>query len=129
MANFNNQKKGDSVHSVGFSENKFRLSIRFFYGNTVCCAIASNLTSVNMIIHSRTCYPVNSVFDALFFVDNKVMKIPVKVKGFLKTDISSHSMAVEIASMKREYMKLINSFSVEEVCPGSAEKSREKILA
>jgi hypothetical protein len=90
-------------------EKKSDVSIRFFYCNTVCCGTASNLSVDGMFIHAKTCYPVDSVFDVLFLVNEKVLRIPVKVKDLLKTDNSYNAMAVEVMSLQRNYLDLIDS--------------------
>jgi hypothetical protein len=115
--------------SVDLSENSKNINIRFFYGNTVCCGTAINLTAVDMIIHSRTCYPMNSIFNILFLLNDKVMEIPVKVKGLLKTDPFSHSMAVEIMSINSSYLNLLNSIIPEDVRIKSTDKTRKKVFA
>ncbi len=114
---------------IDLYENKSGLNIRFFYGNTVCCGTASNLTAVDMFIQSGTCYPVNSVFDILFLVNDKVMEVPVKVKSLLKADHSSHLMAVEIMSINSSYLSLLNSITPEDVRIKSIDKTREKVFA
>ena len=110
-------------------ENKSDLNIRFFYGNTVCCGTASNLSAGGMFIHTKTCYPVDSIFDVLFLVAGKIMKIPVKVKGLLKTDAFYNAMAVEIMSLQRNYLDLIDSAAPADTRIKSTHKTREKVFA
>ncbi len=117
------------MHSMDLCENNSNLNIRFFYGNTVCCGKARNLTAVDMIIHSGICYPVDSVFDILFLVNNKVIKIPVKVKGLLIKDHSSHTMAVEIASINSTYLDMLDSLAPEDIPMKLPDKTGEKVFA
>ncbi len=110
-------------------ENKSDFNIRFFYGNSVCCGTASNLSAGGMIIHTKTCYPVDSIFDVLFLVDGKIMTIPVKVKGLLKTDYFYNAMAVEIMSLQRGYLDLVDSITPADTRMKSSHKAREKVFA
>jgi hypothetical protein len=110
-------------------EMKSDFNIRFFYGNTVCCGTASNLSVEGMFIHTKTCYPVDSIFDVLFLVDGKILKIPVKVKGLLKTDDFYNAMAVEILSLQRNYLDLIDSVAPADTRIKSTHKAREKVFA
>lgn len=109
--------------------NKSDFNIRFFYANTVCCGTACNLSVEGMFIHTKTCYPVDSMFDVLFLVDEKILKIPVKVKGLLKTDNFYNAMAVEIMSLQRNYLDLIDSVTPADTRIKSTCKTREKVFA
>ena len=108
---------------------KSDFSIRFFYGNTVCCGTASNLSVEVMFIHTKTCCPVDSVFDVLFLVDEKILRIPVKVKDLLKTDDFYNAMAVDIMSLQKNYLDLIDSVTPADTRIKSTHKTREKVFA
>ena len=110
-------------------ENKSDFNIRFFYGNSVCCGTASNLSAGSMIIHTKTCYPVDSIFDVLFLVDETILRIPVKVKDLLKTDDFYNAMAVEIMSLQKNYLDLIDSVTPADTRINSTHKAREKVFA
>jgi hypothetical protein len=95
----------------------------------VCCGTASNLSVEGMFIHTKTCYPVDSIFDVLFLVNKEILKIPVKVKDLLKTYDFYSAMAVEVMSLQRNYLDLIDSVTPADTRSKSIYKTREKVFA
>jgi hypothetical protein len=63
-----------------FERYPANLQARLFYGNTIYSGMITNLSKSGMFVSTRVKFPVNSEFVMVVNLNNRSMKIPVKVR-------------------------------------------------
>jgi Tfp pilus assembly protein PilZ len=97
-----------------FERYPANLQARLFYGNTIYSGMITNLSKSGMFVSTRVKFPVNSEFVMVVNLNNRSMKIPVKVRRSVKKDSDYYSKAdngigVELLGIPQCYMEYVGA--------------------
>ncbi|HDH06080.1 MAG TPA: PilZ domain-containing protein [Nitrospirae bacterium] len=67
------------------------LDARLFYGNLIYAGMVTNLSRNGMFVSTRVKFPVNSEFMMVVLLDNRTIKIPIKVRRRVKKEKGYYS--------------------------------------
>jgi Tfp pilus assembly protein PilZ len=93
-----------------FSSN---LQARLFYGNLIYTGKVTNISMSGMFISTKVKFPVNSEFLMVVLLDDRTVKIPIKVKRTIKQEDDYYSelsgLGVELLQAPRNYLDYVGS--------------------
>jgi hypothetical protein len=81
------------------------LETRLSYGNMFYTGIVLNLSEKGMFIS----LPSNTTFLIIIRMEDKLLKIPAKVKRLTKTDSFYYGMGVELLTPPDEYLEFVEN--------------------
>ncbi len=83
-------------------EAEFSLSDQVITGSIV------NLSEKGFLLNTKKCPPMRAKFDLTIWMDNEVLKMPVKVRRLVKKDHYYEAAGVEILNPPKQYLDLVN---------------------
>ncbi len=87
------------------------LRAEFFYGNELAHGTITNLSEKGMFINTRICFPVNSRFDILIPLKEKVLQLHVIVCNVMKENDFYNGMGIEVLYSRKEYLDFVDSIT------------------
>ncbi len=88
------------------------LETRLSYGNMFYTGIVLNLSEKGMFISTRRFLPSNTIFLIIVRMEDKLLKIPAKVKRLTKTDSFYYGMGVELLTPPAKYLEFVDRLRV-----------------
>lgn len=85
------------------------IEAKFFFGNTLCPGIVTNISEYGMCIDTRMFLPFDANIELIIALKNEVLNVPVSVKRVVMTDSFYDTMGLEVLNPTREYLELIES--------------------
>ncbi len=92
-----------------FTRIPTNLQVEFFYGNELANGTITNLSEKGMFINTRMCFPVNSRFDILIPLKEKVLQLHVIVSNVMKENDFYNGMGIEVLYPRRKYSEFVDS--------------------
>ncbi|MEW6601838.1 MAG: PilZ domain-containing protein [Nitrospirota bacterium] len=90
------------------------LHARLLYGNMIYSGIVTNLSKKGMFVNTNVRFPVNTEFMILLQINNRTLKIPIKVRRAVKRESAYHSktdcgIGVELLDAPQNYVDYVVS--------------------
>jgi len=85
---------------------------RFFYGDVVYSGVVENLSTKGMFIRSEISPPINERLEVLLLFKDEIIKVPVKIKSFQKTETDDRQISVEILLLPKKYWEFVNALKL-----------------
>jgi hypothetical protein len=85
------------------------IEAKFFFGNTLCSGIVTNVSECGMCIDTKMFLPFDANIELLISLENEVLNVPVSVKRVVMTDSFYDTMGLEVLNQSREYLKLVEN--------------------
>ena len=85
------------------------LETRLSCGNMFYTGVVLNLSEKGMFISTRRFLPSNTTFLIIIRMEDKLLKIPAKVKRLTKTDSFYYGMGVELLTPPAEYLEFVEN--------------------
>ena len=88
------------------------IEARLFYGNLIYTGMVTNLSKNGMFVSTRVKFPVKSEFMMVVFLDNRTIKIPVKVRRRVKKENDYYSktdngIGVELLEPPQDFLDYV----------------------
>ncbi len=91
-----------------------KINARLFFGNLIYTGKITDLSQSGMFVSTRVGFPVNSEFLMVVLVDDRTIKIPVKVRRKVKNENGNSSanngIGVELVESPQQYMDFIDNY-------------------
>jgi len=90
------------------------LQARLFYGNMIYSGMVTNISRKGMFVSTKVRFPVNAEFMAVLLLNNRTIKIPIRVRRSVKSQNGFNSGAdsgigVEISEAPQHYLDYVGS--------------------
>ena len=86
---------------------------RFFYGNMFYAGKITDLSEKGMFVNTKKCFPPDTLFLVMVCENNRVLKMSVKVKRFIRTNGCNDGMGLEIISPSADYIHYVDGLKEE----------------
>ncbi len=98
-----------------FERLSTNLQARLFYGNMVYTGIVTNLSENGMFICTMMHFPVDSVLVAALLVDGHALKLSIKIKRTVKSNmhhncIDGSGLGVRLLNPPNDYLKFVINY-------------------
>ncbi len=87
------------------------IDTRFFYGNMFYTGIITNISEKGMIISTEIGFPVKSEFNVLIKLQDKLLKVPVKIVRTVKLCDPCKGMVVNILNTSKNYLEFLKKLN------------------
>ena len=94
-----------------FARIPTNLRVEFFYGNELSNGIITNVSEKGMFTNTKMCFPVNSRFDILIPLKERVLQLHAIVCNVEKENDIYNGMGIEILYPRKEYLVFIDSIT------------------
>lgn len=90
------------------------LQVRLCYGNMIYAGMVTNISRKGMFVTTKVNFPVNTEFMMVLLLDDRTVKIPIRVKRSVKKQNGYYSGAdsgigVEIKEAPQRYLDYVGS--------------------
>ncbi len=85
------------------------INARFFCDGLFYPGTVTNLSENGMCIHTRVCFPIDSMFDVLIPMKKEVLNVPVKISRIEKTEDFCDTMGVEVLNSPENYLEFVDN--------------------
>ena len=91
-----------------------KIDARLFFGNLIYTGKITDLSQSGMFVSTRVGFPVNSEFLMVVLVNDRTIKIPVKVRRKVKNEngysSGNNGIGVELVDSPQQYMDFIDNY-------------------
>jgi len=90
------------------------LQARLFFGNMIYSGKVTNLSKKGMFVSTNIRFPVNSEFMMVVMLNNRALKIPIKVRRTIKRESDYNSrtdcgIGVELLDVPQNYIDFVGT--------------------
>jgi hypothetical protein len=89
------------------------IDARYFYGNMFYTGTVVNLSEKGLFINTKRCLPSNSIIMLIIRLNNKLLKIPAKVKRYVRTNSCYDGMGVELINRTVDYSAFVDGLKMD----------------
>jgi hypothetical protein len=117
IAHISRSDRGQTLHKSKFmnqraferiAANQF---VKYYRGNILCPARITNVSRNGMLINSQLLFPRYSKFEIHLPLEEKDLKIHVKVARLIKRGDTYNGMGVELSKPSEEYLNFVDTLS------------------
>lgn len=88
----------------------FNVDVRYFWGNKLISANATEISKNCICISTQYCIPLNSRIELLIPFRKSILTILARVSSYRHTDSLYDTMYVEVLGPTEKYLEFVNSF-------------------
>ena len=90
------------------------LQARLFYGNMIYSGMVTNISQSGMFVNTQIDFPVNSQFVMVVLLNERTLKVPVKVKRTAGRDDNNYSrpdsgIGIELLDIPQNYLDYVGA--------------------
>lgn len=85
------------------------LSAHYFCCNELHSGIITNLSSNDMYIKTKICFPCHSAFDVLIPSEKGILSVPVRISRIKKEGNNYVGLGLEIVGQTDKYLNFVNT--------------------
>ena len=91
-----------------FTGIQVNLYASFFYEDKLFTGIIKNLSECNMYISTSMDFPCDSRFELHIPFKDEILRVPVRVKRFIKNNDSYNGIDVEVLGPDTKYLRFVD---------------------
>jgi hypothetical protein len=105
------KRKGSCMEKGTCEKIPVKIDARFFCGDMFYSGTISNLSTEDMHINTKRCFPLGTRFVTIIRNGKDLLQVNTKVKGLTLTKGCYDGMDVEILNQSKNYLDYVNSLS------------------
>jgi Tfp pilus assembly protein PilZ len=109
-----NGKPDAQVEKRAYERFPVNLQARLFFGNMIYSGMVTNLSRSGMFVSTKVKFPVNSEFIMVVTLNNRALKLPIRVRRAVKKESDYNSkidsgVGVELLGAPQNYLDFVGT--------------------